>query len=48
MDIIVRTFGVTYTSVCMCNMQIQLQNIDISQVNELFTPKSAKLDKHIY
>ena len=45
---IVQAYGITYTSVCICNMQIQLKNINISQVNDLFTPKPAKLDKHIY
>ena len=48
MDMIVRAYGITYTSVCICNMQIQLKNINISQVNDVFTPKPAKLDKHIH
>ena len=45
---IVRACGITYTSVCICNMQNQLKNINISQANDLFTPKPAKLDKHIH
>ena len=48
MNMIVRAYCIAYTKVCICNMQIQLKNINISQVNDLFTPKPAKLDKHIH
>ena len=34
---------------CVCvNMRIQSGNINISQANDLFTPKPAKHDKHIH
>ena len=33
---------------CACNMQIQPENVNISQANDLFTPKPAKHDKHIH
>ena len=48
MDMIVRAYGLVYTSVCICDMQVQLKNINLSQVNDMFTPKPAKLDKHIH
>jgi len=48
MAMIVHTYHNTHITVCMCNIIIKLKNINISQVNDLFTPKPAKLDKHIH
>ncbi len=36
------------TLVFICNTLNKLTNIHISKVNDMFTPKPAKLDKHIY
>ena len=38
---------IAYTPKCNTTLNI-LKNIYISQVNDMFTPKPAKLDKHIH
>jgi hypothetical protein len=46
--VIVRARNFTCTNVCVCNMRIQPENVNISQANDLFTPQPAKHDKHIH